>query len=78
VSRRFNVAVSVRRFQFSLRTLLVVTLVVAAFFGGAAWQRGQTELKLWRTEQKLEKALLAERAAVSESEALRRRLDESK
>ena len=32
-----------RRFQFSLKTLLVVMLVVAAFFGGAAWQRHMDE-----------------------------------
>lgn len=28
-----------RRFQFSLKTMLVVMLVVAAFFGGVAFQR---------------------------------------
>ena len=28
-----------RRPQFSIRTLLWLTLVAAAFFGGAAWQR---------------------------------------
>ncbi|HEV7224718.1 MAG TPA: hypothetical protein VGN42_18550 [Pirellulales bacterium] len=28
-----------RRFQFSLKTLLVAILVVAAFFGGVEWQR---------------------------------------
>lgn len=29
----------VKRPQFTLRALLVAMLVVAAFFGGAAWQR---------------------------------------
>jgi hypothetical protein len=35
----------VRRLQFSLRVLLVAILVVAAFFGGMAMQRGFDEPK---------------------------------
>lgn len=62
--------------QFTLRALLAAMLFVAAFFGGAAWQRGQTGLKLWRNEQRMQKMERTTQAAVNEAEALRRRMAE--
>ena len=55
--------------QFSIRTLLWLTLVVAAFLGGAAWQRtnDHDEIRLlekevadknWLIESEFEKRLL--------------------
>lgn len=37
--RTSNALTSMSRTQFSLRSLLWLTALVAAFFGGAAWQR---------------------------------------
>jgi Tfp pilus assembly protein PilX len=51
-----------RRFQFSLRYLLVVFLVVGAFFGGIA-----IEKRLTREQLAQERALLDERQAVLEN-----------
>lgn len=66
-----------RRFQFSLRWLFLAMLVVAAFFGGAAWQRRQMQLKLRRNERQMEKMTQQTRSAVNEIEALRRSLGEN-
>lgn len=41
------------RLQFTIRALLVATLVAAAFFGGAAWQRRRGERELQRREAML-------------------------
>lgn len=48
-------------------------LVVAAFFGGAAWQRRQTELKLWRNERQMKEMAQQTRTAINEIEVLKRR-----
>jgi hypothetical protein len=37
--QRFHFTVSVRRFQFTLRGLLVAILVVGSFLGGFVWGR---------------------------------------
>ena len=45
-----------RRPQFSLKTLLWLMLVVAAFFGGSAWQQQKLQDKL-RASEETEKQL---------------------
>jgi Tfp pilus assembly protein PilN len=74
-----------RRFQFSLKTIFVLMLLVAAFFGGMAVQRVETERvrrqaleaqeRALDSEQRAMDAMEAERAARVEAEAARARAD---
>jgi hypothetical protein len=49
------------RYQFSLKSLMVLVLVVAAFFAGMAVQRNATERAL--AERERDRAMVAERKA---------------
>jgi hypothetical protein len=68
-----------RPFQYSLKTIFVLILLAAAFFGGMAVQRRETDRALQLAEQERERAevserraldaMMAERAARAEAEA---------
>jgi F0F1-type ATP synthase membrane subunit b/b' len=61
-----------RWFQFSLRTLLVVMLVVAAFFGGRESMRPTIRAEMQRAEMARTEALRAQaEAEVAHAEAIR-------
>jgi hypothetical protein len=60
-----------RRFQFSLRTIFTLVLLAAAFFGGMAVQRVETERVLRQAAEAQERAVVSERRAMDAMEAER-------
>jgi hypothetical protein len=66
------------RFQFSLKSLMVLVLVIAAFFAGMAVQRNATEHMRALADQERDRAMIAERKAQEVIQFLATSLDEAK